>query len=591
MSGAPSAEFLRLIPHEFARRHLILSTGMDEGVAAQHINEMNVGDHVDDVGAHAVERLLVSSSTRPAPIHNVGVRLGRSFTTHITDAESLAAAIDRAYAAHHADHRRTQDGSPYSRHDDQPQVSIDGDLAAPVEDELREVLAKSDADLLRTQGKAPLVKLVDLLLFEAVQRQASDIHVQPLSDRTLIRDRLDGVLHTVREFPPRVLPAIVSRVKVMARLDVAERGAPQDGRTTVTLGNASGDGATTRQSDPRRIDLRISTLPTTYGERVVIRLLDTARSPHLLRFSALGMPPEVERPLVSQIARTSGIILSTGPTGSGKTTTLYTVLAWVSGGGSHARSATLNAQPKADCQVRQANREQRAVMPVGPLTASSCPLLSSSPAPPLASSLLPSSDLNIMTIEDPVEYDLSTAGLSISQTQLNTKKGVTFAAGLRHILRQDPDVIMVGEIRDEETARVAVQASLTGHLVLSTLHTNDAAGAVARLLDLAVEPFLVGSTLAAVLAQRLARRIHVECAGRGCPGCLHTGYKGRTGVFELLALDAELRERVSQRVSAAEVKALALSKGMVDLQEAGRRLVAAGVTTREELARVIEGVE
>ncbi len=196
-----------------------------------------------------------------------------------------------------------------------------------------------------------------------------------------------------------------------------------------------------------------------------------------------------------------------------------------------------------------------------------------------------------MTIEDPVEYDLSIAGLSISQTQLNVKKGVTFAAGLRHILRQDPDVIMVGEIRDEETAKVAVQASLTGHLVLSTLHTNDAASAVARLLDLNVEPFLVGSTLAAVLAQRLVRRVHVDCGGRGCPGCLMTGYKGRTGVFELLTLDAELRDLVARRVTAAEIKAMALSKGMIDLQEAGRRLVASGVTTHEELVRVIEGVE
>jgi len=393
---------------------------------------------------------------------------------------------------------------------------------------------------------------VDLLLFEAVQRRASDIHVQPLADRTLVRYRLDGVLHTVRELPPSVLPAIVSRVKVMARLDVAEQRAPQDGRTTVTLGGG------VDKRVPRRIDLRISTLPTTYGERVVIRLLDTASSPHLLTFAALGMPPEVEGPLTTQIARSSGIVLVTGPTGSGKTTTLYTALARIS-----AQKASMRAVANP----------------------------SSSPVPSAQSPVPSSSSLNIMTIEDPVEYDLSIAGLSISQTQLNTKKGVTFAAGLRHILRQDPDVIMVGEIRDEETAKVAVQASLTGHLVLSTLHTNDAASAVARLLDLNVEPFLVGSTLAAVLAQRLVRRLHADCGGMGCATCLHTGFRGRLGVFELLVLDADIRERVAQRVTAADIKTLASTKGLIDLPEAGRRLVAAGKTTQSEIARVIGGDE
>jgi len=402
---------------------------------------------------------------------------------------------------------------------------------------------------------------VDLLLFEAVQRRASDIHVQPLADRTLVRYRLDGVLHTVRELPPSVLPAIVSRVKVMARLDVAEQRAPQDGRTTVTLGGG------VDKRVPRRIDLRISTLPTTYGERVVIRLLDTASSPHLLTFAALGMPPEVEGPLSIQIARSSGIVLVTGPTGSGKTTTLYTALARIS-----AQKASMRAV-------------------ASPIPSSSLASASPSLVPSAHSPSPSSSSLNIMTIEDPVEYDLSIAGLSISQTQLNTKKGVTFAAGLRHILRQDPDVIMVGEIRDEETAKVAVQASLTGHLVLSTLHTNDAASAVARLLDLNVEPFLVGSTLAAVLAQRLVRRLHAECGGMGCATCLHTGFRGRLGVFELLVLDAEIRERVAQRVTAADIKTLASAKGLIDLPEAGRRLVSAGKTTQSEIARVIGGDE
>jgi len=535
--AAPSPEFLRLIPHEFARRHLILSAGTTHGV---------IDGERDD--AESTETLHIAPSTRPAPIHNVGVRLGRRVLTHIVEPEALASAIDRAYARGGASDdsggASAGCGAPPSEHD-LPPLEIDDLVTGGVEEGLRSLLAQADSDLLHTGGKAPLVRLVDLLLFEAVQRRASDIHVQPLADRTLVRYRLDGVLHTVRELPPSVLPAIVSRVKVMARLDVAEQRAPQDGRTTVTLGGG------VDKRVPRRIDLRISTLPTTYGERVVIRLLDTASSPHLLTFAALGMPPEVEGPLSTQIARSSGIVLVTGPTGSGKTTTLYTALARIS-----AQKASMRAV-----------------------------------ANPFSSPVPSSSSLNIMTIEDPVEYDLSIAGLSISQTQLNTKKGVTFAAGLRHILRQDPDVIMVGEIRDEETAKVAVQASLTGHLVLSTLHTNNAASAVARLLDLNVEPFLVGSTLAAVLAQRLVRRLHADCGGMGCATCLHTGFRGRLGVFELLVLDAEIRERVAQRVTAADIKTLASTKGLIDLPEAGRRLVAAGKTTQSEIARVIGGDE
>jgi general secretion pathway protein E len=557
--GTASDEFLRLIPHEFARRHLILSMGV-------------LGQLTRDSSGGTSELLHIAASTRPAPIHNVGVRLGRAVVTRVVEAEALASAIDRAYTTRH-----DSDSGNAARSEDAPPevtITIDGDIVgggtAGVDHELKTLLAQADSDLLNTQGKAPLVKLVDLLLFEAVQRRASDIHVQPLSDRTLVRYRLDGVLHTVRELPPTVLPAIVSRVKVMARLDVAEQRAPQDGRTTVTLGGGIGPGASSR---PRRIDLRISTLPTTYGERVVIRLLDTATSPHLLTFATLGMPPEVEGPLSKQISRSSGIVLVTGPTGSGKTTTLYTALARIS------------TQRTSSHVARSSSSSSSLVPSAQSLAPSSSPL-------PIAHSPLPSSsDLNIMTIEDPVEYDLSIAGLSISQTQLNTKKGVTFAAGLRHILRQDPDVIMVGEIRDEETAKVAVQASLTGHLVLSTLHTNDAASAVARLLDLNVEPFLVGSTLAAVLAQRLVRRVHIDCAGTGCPGCLHTGYRGRLGVFELLVLDAELRQMVADRVPASDIKALAMKKGLVDLKEAGQRLIFAGHTTQREIARVIEGIE
>lgn len=492
-SARPTAEFLGLIPHEYARRHLILSAGI-VGVA---------------------EKLLVADSTGPASTFNVGVRLQRPVLATTVEGEALAGAIDRTYAS----------ARPA---DDAQSIALEAEGSDPAA-EMAALLRDAERDLLNTRGKGPVIRLVDLILFEALQRRASDVHVQPLADRVLIRYRLDGVLHTVREMPASLASALISRVKVMGRLDVAEQRAPQDGRATVTIGGQT----------LRRVDLRISTLPTTYGERVVVRLLDTSRAPHLQRLSALGMPPDVERPFLAQVSRSSGIVLVTGPTGSGKTTTLYTTLAWITTTSSHT----------AGCEF------------------------------------------NIMTVEDPVEYDLATSGLAISQTQLNSRKGVTFAAGLRHILRQDPDVIMVGEVRDEETARIAVQASLTGHLVLSTLHTNDAASAVARLLDLGVEPFLVSSSLSAALAQRLVRVLHPPCGGRGCADCLSTGFRGRTGVFELFVLDEEIRREVSRRAPISTLAGLAIERGMVTLARAGERLVRAGTTTSEEVARVIEAAE
>jgi general secretion pathway protein E len=494
----PSAEFLSGIPHDYARRHLILSAG--------------------------AERLLVAATTKPWTVSNVATRLGRAVTTRTAAAEDLAAAIDRAYVAASAPDTANEEGP---RHLVPASEDLDHDMDMAVRE--------AERDLLHTQGKAPAVRLVDLVLFEALLRGASDVHVQPIRGKTLVRYRMDGVLHTVRELPFSLAASVVSRIKVMARLDVAEQRAPQDGRATVTIGGAAG-----RQTG-RRIDLRVSTLPSTYGERVVLRLLDPSRSQHLLNFAGLGMPAAIEQAYLHQASRTSGIVLSTGPTGSGKTTTLYTTLAWISStnAGGQARGC----------------------------------------------------ELNMMTIEDPVEYDLSGAGLAVSQTQVDPKKNVTFAAGLRHILRQDPDVIMVGEIRDEETARIAVQASLTGHLVLSTLHTNDAASAIARLLDLGVEPFLVASSLSAVLAQRLVRRVHTACGGQGCPDCLGTGHKGRTGVFELLVLDSEIRDMVGRRCSSVEIKESARRSGMVTLRDAGAALARGGVTTMQEVTRVIETVE
>ncbi|MGD9791113.1 MAG: GspE/PulE family protein [Phycisphaerales bacterium] len=553
-NGEPSHEFLALIPHEFARRHLVLSAGSDPQDPSTE--------------------LLHVADDRPRPaLFNVGVRLRRPIRAIRAEAELLAAAIDRAY-----DRARIDSAQNASTVDVPTHVAhIDGvdDVASALDRAVRDL----DQDLLSTQGKAPVVRLVDLVLFEALQRRASDVHVQPLRDRTLVRYRLDGVLHTARTLPPSLAAAVVSRIKVMANLDVAEHRAPQDGRATVSMGGSVGTSvggsgvAGVVASVPKAVDLRISTLPSTFGERVVIRILDASRSPHLSDFAGLGMPTRIEREYLAQVSRPNGIVLSTGPTGSGKTTTLYATLAWIS----------------RQRETRHGDIGSNTLGHAGHSASGGGDLHRLD------------TEVNIMTIEDPVEYDLSAKGsggsaegtahrahgLAISQTQVDPHKNLTFSTGLRHILRQDPDVIMVGEIRDTETARIAVQASLTGHLVLSTLHTNDAPSAVTRLLDLDIEPFLVASSLSAVLAQRLVRRTHAECGGRGCALCLGTGYRGRIGLFELLVMDEHLRSMVTARATALDLRARAESTGMRSLSDAGRELVEQGVTTREELERVV----
>lgn len=480
-----SEDFRRLVPRDFARRHLLVSLGVaDDGT----------------------ERLRVAATTDGCAIHNVGVRLGRYVTTEVGDAEEIAQRIDHEFG--------TSDTSAGDNHDlalDDNETELDIDRLAAI----------ADRDLLSTEGRSPIAQLVNALLFHASTHGASDLHIQCLEQTALVRLRVDGVLRVIRELPASVTPAVISRIKVMGGMDIAERRVPQDGRATVTIGETRSGG--------RSIDLRISTIPTSHGERMVIRLLDTERGTAMRDFSTLGMPADVERPYRESASRANGIILLTGPTGSGKTTTLYTTLRWI------------------------AQRD--------------------------------SGELNVLTIEDPIEYELSTPEIAISQMQVNEKKGVTFATGLRHIVRQDPDVIMVGEIRDLETARIAVQASLTGHLVFSTLHTNDAAGTVTRLLDLGIEPYLVSASLSAVLAQRLIRRVHADCAGDGCATCLETGLRGRTALFELLTVSESIRELVASNASTAEVAALARQEGMRTLREDGERLVNAGVTTRHEILR------
>jgi general secretion pathway protein E len=363
-------------------------------------------------------------------------------------------------------------------------------------------------DLLETAGDAPIIRMLNALLTQAARDGASDIHIEPYERHSSVRFRVDGTLREVVQ-PNRALhAALISRLKIMAELDIAEKRLPQDGRISLRLGT-------------RAIDVRVSTLPSAHGERAVLRLLDKSESK--LSLEAIGMQGETLARLEQLIAQPHGIILVTGPTGSGKTTTLYAAL-------------------------------QR----------------------------LDAAHLNIMTVEDPIEYELP----GIGQTQVNARIELTFAKALRAILRQDPDVIMIGEIRDFETAQIAIQASLTGHLVLATLHTNDAASAVTRLTDMGVEPFLLASSLLGVLAQRLVRKLCTHCHGAGCAHCGQTGYQGRTGIYELLLADDAIRAQVHRQAAESEIRAHALQGGMVLMRDDGERLVRDGITSREELLRV-----
>ena len=363
-------------------------------------------------------------------------------------------------------------------------------------------------DLLETSDDAPIIRMLNALLTQAARDGASDIHIEPYERHSSVRFRVDGSLRDVVQ-PNRALhAALISRLKIMADLDIAEKRLPQDGRISLRIGT-------------RGVDVRVSTLPSAHGERAVLRLLD--KSGGKLSLESVGMQGDVLQRFEHLVTQPHGIILVTGPTGSGKTTTLYAAL-----------------------QKLDSRRQ------------------------------------NIMTVEDPIEYELAGVG----QTQVNAKIDLDFAKALRAILRQDPDVIMIGEIRDFETAQIAIQASLTGHLVLATLHTNDAASAVTRLTDMGIEPFLLSSSLLGVLAQRLLRKLCTTCQGKGCSECGHTGYQGRTGVFELLVTDDAIRAQIHHKASEADIRTAAQAAGMTLMREDGERLVAKGITSREELVRV-----
>ncbi len=420
--------------------------------------------------------------------------------------------------------------------DTEETLEVDDIIADIHEDDVEVVESKEeDLDLERMAGESPVIRFVNYLIFNAVKEGASDIHIEPQEKRLQVRYRIDGVLFEAMNPPAHMHAAIISRLKIMANLDISERRLPQDGRIRAVVHG-------------RKLDLRLSTLPTASGEKAVMRILDT-RSIQV-DLEQLGMDEDALLIWRNQIDQPHGILLVTGPTGSGKTTTLY---------------ASLNKMDRAK--------------------------------------------LNISTVEDPVEYHLN----GINQCQTHEKIGMTFAAALRALLRQDPDVVMVGEIRDSETAKIAIQASLTGHLVLSTLHTNDAPSSITRLINIGVEPYLIGAAVNATLAQRLVRRIcdHCKkqqppdmavadalavhgisfdevCIGEGCDKCRGTGYAGRVGLYELLVFNDQLRDKIAGNPNVSEFRRMCIEGGMVTLREDGFRKVAAGLTTIDEVLRVTE---
>ena len=474
MSSAP-----RYVPYAFARDHGILLRPSGEREAEAWITE-----------------------STPLPALNEVMRVFPGKVTPVlVEPQRLREAIAQAYAA--------GEGSAQ-----QIVGSIEGEL------DISRLLAEVPdiEDLLETEDDAPIIRMINALLTQATRDGASDIHLEPFETYSLVRFRVDGTLRDVVR-PKRALhAALVSRIKIMASLDIAEKRLPQDGRITLRVGG-------------RAVDVRVSTLPTGHGERVVLRLLEKDLT--RLNLESLGMSEATRRAFDELIHQPHGIILVTGPTGSGKTTTLYGA-------------------------IRR----------------------------------LDHTTTNIMTVEDPIEYDLE----GIGQTQVNPKIDMTFARALRAILRQDPDVVMVGEIRDLETAQIAVQASLTGHLVLATLHTNDAASAVTRLIDMGIEPFLLSSSLLGVLGQRLVRKLCPHCkkpdpggngfAPVGCDQCSFTGYVGRTGIYELLRVDETLRDLIHAGANDSEIRRAAERAGMVNMRADGQRWIAAGVTAHEEVLRV-----
>ena len=491
-----SKEVLQTVPAATARMHLCLPVA------------------VYDSTIH----LAMADPLNTQAIDEIGYVVKKDIQVVVAD----PAQIEKAINAHYGQ-------SNESVSEALKEMSTDNQLAKEVEQ-----LKAGAGDLTDVANETPIIKFVNLVLFQAVQDRASDIHFEPFEDEFKIRYRVDGALYEMAPPPKDLALPVISRLKIMANLDIAERRMPQDGRISMPIGN-------------KTIDLRVSTLPTQFGESVVLRVLD--RSAVSLDLKTLGFPKAIFDYTIEAIQQPNGIFIVTGPTGSGKTTTLYSCM-----------------------------REINAI------------------------------DSKLLTAEDPVEFDLE----GIMQVAINEGIGMTFSRALRSFLRQDPDIIMVGEMRDLETAQISIQASLTGHLVLTTLHTNDAPGAVTRMIDMGVEPFLISSTLSAVLAQRLVRTICKKCRtpfeptesqlallnlsphdigdkvfyyGRGCANCNDTGYKGRKGIFELLAVSEPMRALINDRAPTVVVRQKAVELGMVTLREDGLRGIFDGDTTIEEVVK------
>ena len=486
-----------LIPEEMARRHQLIAIDKDE-------------------------RKLTIAMANPLDVFahdELKIRLGYDIDSVLSYGEDIDKALDEVFGV-------TDEWDQVIGKIENMQVTV-------LKEEEKEA---ADISAITESEEAPVIALVNLIILRAVKENASDVHIEPFGEDTLkVRYRIDGILHDVMSLPRNLQLAVVSRIKIMSDLDIAERRLPQDGRIQVNVGG-------------KKINIRVSILPAVTGESAVLRILDP--SSILLELDSLGFSPDILPNFLSLIKKPNGIILVTGPTGSGKSTTLYT---------------TLN--------------------------------------------LLNSTEKKIMTIEDPVEYRLK----GISQVQAKPKIGLTFAAGLRSFLRQDPDIMLVGEIRDKETAEIAVQAALTGHIVLSTLHTNDAPSSVIRLVDMGIEPFLISSSVIGVIAQRLVRKICPKCKkeikitpdiekilneneignneitlykGEGCPYCKDTGYKGRVAIFELMVITENIREMIIKNVSTGKLREAAVKEGMCLLKIDGIKKVCEGVTTIDEVLRV-----
>lgn len=488
--------FVKEVPLAFARNNLM--------IPLRKSDDSLIGAVADDQGVFALREIAKRLGLKPYPVK--------------AEQSVIIDAINRIYG---------QVGSA-----EEVMERISGEDFSVVATEF-----ERPRDLMELTEEAPIIRLLNALLQQAVKEKASDIHVEPYEKELDVRLRIDGILRKILSPPKIIQDALISRVKIMANLDIAEKRLPQDGRIRILIGG-------------RDVDIRVSIVPTSFGERAVLRLLD--RRQGLIGLNEMGLGGDDRKKFENLLSRNNGIILVTGPTGSGKTTTLYAAL----------------------------NR-------------------------------IHTEEKNIITVEDPVEYQLK----GIGQIHVSPRIGLTFASGLRSILRQDPDVIMVGEIRDFETAEIAIQASLTGHLVLSTLHTNDATSAVTRLIDMGIEPFLVASSLVAVLAQRLLRTICPHCReslrateeeikyfpvpegrneplfvsrGRGCDKCKGSGYLGRTGIFELLYINNDVRQMITGNTESHTIKDISVARGMKTLYMDGIAKVIGGLTTLEEVLRVTQ---